>query len=62
MFVKDRRMRRVKSLFLVNLALDWTQFIGFLFLTELLQSSSSMKVLSLSGLTLRLLFMFDLFY
>ena len=25
MFVKDRRMRRVKSLFLVNLALDWTQ-------------------------------------
>jgi len=24
MFVKDRRMRRVKSLFLVNLALNWT--------------------------------------
>jgi len=34
MFVKDRRMRRVKSLFLVNLALDWTQFPSSLSSTE----------------------------
>jgi len=34
MFVKDRRMRRVKSLFLVNLALVCSHFLGFLSLAE----------------------------
>lgn len=49
MFVKDRRMRRVKSLFLVNLALDWTQFPSFTrpFL-------DFFSFLSLTGITSRL--------
>jgi len=47
MFVKDRRMRRVKSLFLVNLALDWTQFLGFLSCPGLDSLQSSFDVFGL---------------